>query len=169
MSCKFLEKFFFPFQTKRFFCFTWIIFVLLGGAAAVSAADEIKDFDVKEAKKLIKQAEKLTRRGHLQEAEKVVRQAIEISTEKTAARLVLSYVLFKQRRLEESYRISLKLQNEPENARLTDWSGWRSSVLAICGSIFIFRHSNQKDNDEPLAWAWIRLIDFYETGSTTDS
>lgn len=163
MLFKSLKKVLFPFQTKRFFCFTWISIILLSSFATVFAKDDIKQIDVKEVKQLLKQAEKLTRKGNLLEAEKIIREAIEKSGD-TKARLFLSYVLLKQRRFVESYDISFEIaKKDPTDARayglvglaLLNFGNFKEARL-------ILMHANQKNSDEYLAWYGFGMLDFYE-------
>lgn len=162
-----LKKVFFPFQTKRFFCFTWISIILLTSSVSVFAEDDIKQIDVKETKQLLKQAEKLTRKGNLLEAEKITREIVEKSGD-TKANLFLSYVLLKQRRFIDSYKISFEIaKKEPNNAKAYGLVGLALLSFGNFGEAkVILRHANQQDNDEYLAWYGFGMLDFYENRIT---
>lgn len=164
MKYEFLQNVFFPFQTKRFLRFTWISIVLLSFCFSVFAHDDVTQVDVKEAKQLIKQAEKLTRKGSLPEAEKILRQIIAKDSGNTKAKLNLSYVLLKLRRLVESSNIAYEVaKNDPKSARayalvglgLLNFGNFREAKA-------ILQTSNQIDGQEPLAWFGFGMLDFYE-------
>jgi tetratricopeptide (TPR) repeat protein len=70
-----------------------------------------------EAKQLVKQAEKLTRKGKLEEAEKTLRDIVKSNPKDSRAKLSLGYVMLKQRRLIEAYDISSEVARaEPKNS-----------------------------------------------------
>lgn len=164
MKFEFLEDVYFPFQTKRIFRFTWISVVLLSLCVFTFGGDEVTQVDLKEAKQLIKQAEKLTRKGNLLEAEKILREVIEKDSSNVKAKLSLSYVLLKQRKLIDAYNIAFEIaQKDNTNARayglvgmaLLNFGNFREAGI-------ILKNSNRISGDEPLAWFGFGMLDFYE-------
>ncbi len=91
------DVFRFPFHKKKF-VFLISAYLLMVGLTALAANGNIQQTEAAEAKQLIKQAEKLTRRGEFIEAEKILRGVVERSPENSAAKLALGYNLLKTRR-----------------------------------------------------------------------
>ena len=107
----------FPFHKKKF-VFLISACLLMVSFTATAAKVSVQQTEAAEAKQLIKQAEKLTRRGELVEAENLLRGIIERSPENSAAKLALGYNLLKQRRLVEAYDLSIEVARaEPKNSR----------------------------------------------------
>lgn len=152
-----------PFQTKRLLRFTWISVVLLS-LCLTGLADDVQQLEVKDAKQMIKQAEKLTRKGELTEAEKLLRDVIKQDAANTKAKLMLSYVLLKQRKLNEAYTLAYEIAKaEPKNSR----------AFALVGMVLLntgnFKESQkvlnlawQINSNESLAWAGAGMLNFYE-------
>ena len=68
--------------------------------------------------RLVKQAQKLTRKGSLADAEKLLRRAIELEPKNQNANVALAYVLVKQRRLLEAYSLAYAAcKADPKNSR----------------------------------------------------
>ncbi|MEZ5429258.1 MAG: aspartyl protease family protein [Pyrinomonadaceae bacterium] len=113
---------------------------------------------------MIKQAEKLTKKGEFEEAEKILRRVLKVSPEEAKAKLVLGSLLLKQRRLSEAYELSLQVaQADPLN----------SQAFAVLGAALLgsgnfeearlsFNNSLTLDKRQALAWAGLGMLFFYE-------
>lgn len=117
-----------------------------------------------EVKKLIKQSVKLTRKGDLAEAEKVLRRAVGLNGIRSDAKIELAFVLAKQRRLTEAYDLVFPIAKaEPKNARAYSVLG---ATLLSAGRFkearLVFYNAILVDKKEHLAWAGYGLLDFYE-------
>lgn len=151
-----------PFHKKpSIITFVLIILIL---PVMVFAGEDIRQTDVKEARELIKQAEKLTRKREFAEAEKILRQVIERFPQESRAKLNLAYLLLKQRRFIDAYDLAFPVAKaEPEN----------SYAFAVLGTIFLnagnFKDAKtllinalQLNKREALAWSGLGMLDFYE-------
>lgn len=164
MKLKFYENVFFPFQTKRLLRFTWISIILLSFGLTGLAGDDVQQLEVKDAKLLIKQAEKLTKKGELAEAEKLLRDAIRQDSVNSKAKIMLSYVLLKQRKLNEAYNLAFEVaKNDPKNSRAFALVGM---ILLNFGNFkeaqTLLNRAWQINSNEPLAWAGAGMLNFYE-------
>lgn len=163
------------FQFPGYFKYTKKIVCLISACVmtanfAVSAAANANTPQVKtgESKQLIKQAEKLTRKGEFEKAGQILRNVIERDAENSRAKLSLSYVLLKQRHLLEAYDLSFEIaRSEPKN----------SYAFAVLGAILLnsgnfrdartsFINSIKLDNRQGLAWMGLGMLDFYENRIT---
>ena len=161
MKCKcFLFRFFhYPFLVKRLIISS-LICLSLGGFAA--ADNQQADSD--DARQLVKQAKKLTDKGEFPEAEKILRRIIEINPQESKSKLILAYVLIKQRQLVEAYNLAFEVAKaEPKN----------SYAFAVLGTTLLTAGNFQDaktflvnalkiNKREPLAWASLGTLDFYE-------
>lgn len=157
-------SFFFPFQPKRIIRFSWITLVPVIFCLTVFAANNSQQTKADNSRQLQKQADKLTRKGNLPEAENILRQLVLQDSANVKAKLALSYVLLKQKKLIPSYNISFDVAKaDPKNSR----------ALALLGTAFLNLGSFKEaaillnnaaaiDNKESLAWAGLGLLDFYE-------
>ena len=130
---------------------------------AVSAED-VRRASYGDVRSLIKQGDKLVRKGQFAEAEKLFRQAAEIDSNNSAPKLKLAFTLIKQRRLREAYDITFAIaQAEPKN----------SSAFAVLGVTLlnagrfsearaILLASLRLNKKEALAWAGFGMLEFYE-------
>jgi Flp pilus assembly protein TadD/predicted aspartyl protease len=155
-----------PFQLKRFFRFAWISLFITSfcfpAFAFVNSDNDIQD--LKESRQLIKQAEKLIRKGSFSEAEDVLRRIITQNPQDSKAKLNLSYVLLKGQRAVEAYDTALAVATaEPKSARA------RALVGLALLNFGDFRNARkllesayQLDKDEALSWFGAGLLDFYE-------
>jgi len=155
-------------RAGRFIAPTFALRVCIAGAALAlvvslspiqSRADVVDD-----VKALLKQAQKENRKGHSDEAEKIYRKIIDSDPNNTDARLALSYLLVKQRRLREAYELSFAIAKaQPNNAH----------AFAVLGTSFLvaghfkeartcFLNALNLSRKEDLAWAGIGMVDFYE-------
>lgn len=157
--------FFLPFHLKRA-CGALLAFMLLGATVFADPGQARGE----EARRLHKQAQKLSKKRQFAEAEKLFRQALEINPQSSDAKIELAHLLNKQRRINESYDLAIEVaRSEPKNARAFAVLG---SALLAAGN---FRDAKTSvynalnlDNTEALAWAVLGMIDFYEN-RVTDS
>lgn len=160
----FRTKNFFPFRLKhssRFFTACLLVFAFSTFAAALP---DVQQINPEEVKQLIKQADKLTKRGSFEEAEKLLRRAVELNPSESRARVKLSYVLLKQRRLVEAYNLSFDVAKaEPKNSYvfavlgmiLLDNGNFKEAELSLLNALRL----NKK---ESLAWMGLGMLDFYQ-------
>lgn len=130
----------------------------------VLAESSVQQKEAESAQKLIKQAEKLTRRGEFYEAEKILRRAAQSYPQNSKIKLNLAYNLLKQRRLLDAYDFSFAVAKaEPNNsyafavlgATLLSAGNFKEANLSFVNSLRL----NKK---EALAWAGLGALDFYE-------
>jgi Flp pilus assembly protein TadD/predicted aspartyl protease len=157
----------FPFHKKKFI-YSLAVCLLTAFFALPAAAHDNVQTDAGATKKLIKEAEKLTRKGELDKAEKILREIVERDSQDSKAKLGLSHVLLKQRRILEAYDLSFEIaKTEPKN----------SYAFAILGATLLhagsFRHAQtafinalKLNNQESLAWQGLGMLDFYENRIT---
>lgn len=158
-----VRAFRFPFRLRHFataVLATFIIFILSDSGWA---NDEIKEFD-ENTRQLIKQADKLTRKGNLAEAEKILRQIVEKNPAQSAAKLKLAYLLLKQKQIVEPYQIALEVAKaEPRNSfafavlgkALLSAGNFRDAELFLINAVKLNKR-------EALGWAGLGMLDFYE-------
>ena len=152
----------FPFHKKRLIplvCLSVIAF-----STMVSAGGDIQQADTRDAKQLVKQAEKLTRKGEYAEAEKLLRRVIAANPRLSDAKLALAYLQLKQRLLLEAFDTAFPVaQAEPKN----------SFAFAVLGATYLSAgnftearillvNALELNNKEALAWAGLGMLDFYE-------
>lgn len=117
-----------------------------------------------EIKQLIKQARKLIRAESLPEAEALLRHAVDLDPKRSDAKLELGYVLSKQRRLLDAYKLVFPIaEAEPKNAHAFAVLG---VVLLNAGRFGdarpILLNALKMDRRDDLAWAAFGMLDFYE-------
>ncbi len=151
-------------KSKHLFSLAGICLLLVGLAAIVAAGSDTQEADSDNARQLIKQAEKLARRGETAEAEKTLRLVLQNNPDEKRAKLALAYVLLKQRRFVEAYDFSAEvLKKEPKNA----------DAFAVLGSTLLgagnfpnarsaFVNALSINRKQALAWAGLGTLDFYE-------
>ncbi|MGI8642435.1 MAG: aspartyl protease family protein [Pyrinomonadaceae bacterium] len=154
----------FPFHTKHFVTLIWTCLLVGGLAILTPANDDIQQISPEDTRQLIKQAEKLTRKGETAEAEKILRRVVKANPQESKAKLALAYLLLKQRRFIEAYDFSFEVaKNEPKN----------SSAFAILGATFLgagnfpnakisFVNALRLNKKQALAWSGLGMLDFYE-------
>jgi predicted aspartyl protease/Flp pilus assembly protein TadD len=115
-------------------------------------------------KKSLQKAQKALRAGDFERAEKLYREILQKDERDVPARLGLSRVLLKQRRLAESFEQAAYVRNiDPSSARAHALLG--SAILAagvFPQAISEFRAALSLNGDEPMAIAGLAMIDFYE-------
>ena len=138
--------------------------VLLFSASSVPAYTDIQQINSNDFRGLIKEGDKLVRRGEYLEAEKVFKRATEINPNHSGAKLKLAFVYVKQRRLRNAYELSYAVAKaEPKN----------SNAFAILGATLlsagrfkearaVYFNALRLNKREALAWAGYGMLDFYE-------
>jgi tetratricopeptide (TPR) repeat protein len=153
----------FPFQTKRFAVFALTVLFVIGLPVCGLANEDVQRLE-DDTRQLIKQADKLAKKGETAEAEKILRQIIQRDSQNSTAKLKLAYVLLKQKFLLEAYNLSFEVAKaEPKN----------SYAYAVLGATLLgagnFQEANKVlvsalvlNKKEALAWAGLGMLDFYE-------
>ena len=141
----------------------FIIILSLSLPAAASlgfSTTDVKD----ESRKLVKEADRLIRKGKLDEAQKLLKQAIEVAGTESFPKLKLAQLYVKQRRLIEAYELAFPIAKaEPKN----------SYAFAVLGmtmlgagrfrdSRALFISSIMNSRRQALGWAGLGMLDFYE-------
>ena len=128
--------------------------LVAAAASGVAAADE----------KTKARAERATREGEYETAEKIYRELLSKDPRDSAARLGLSRALLKQRKHLEAYDHAARVvAREPESARAHALLG-----AALLGSgdfrlsVEEFRTALSFEDDEAIAIAGLAMVDFYE-------
>jgi thioredoxin-like negative regulator of GroEL/predicted aspartyl protease len=133
-------------------------------AAPALAWGDIQQVNSDDFRALLKQGDKLVRRGEYFEAEKIFKRAIEINPSHSGAKLKLALIHIKQRRLSEAFDLSFPIATaEPSN----------SNAFAVLGATLlsagkfrearaVFVNSLRLNKKEALAWAGYGMLDFYE-------
>jgi len=163
MRFEVLRKFDFPLSCQPKIVWTGLFLIFL--CLPVWAVDaDTQQVEPENSRLVVKQAEKLVRKGNLIEAEKLLRRVIEQNPQENRAKIKLAYVLMKQKRLLEAYNFSFAVAKaEPQNAY----------ALAVLGATLLnagnfkeaylcFVNALKLDRSEALAWAGLGLLDYYE-------
>jgi tetratricopeptide (TPR) repeat protein len=115
-------------------------------------------------KKIIKQGQKLLRKGEILQTEEFLRRYLLINPDSVNAKLLLSYVLLKQRNFVESYKISFEIaKNDNKNSRafalvgnaLLNEGRFAEAEPILVNSILL-------DKKEALAWVGLGMLEFYQ-------
>src|SRR5438105_1118194 len=123
------DLFYFPKMVKCFAILLLFAF-LLAPASATPSSTATSD----EVHNLIKKAAKLTRAGNLSEAEALLRQAADLDTNRTEAKIELAYVLVKERRLRDAYDICIPvIENDRGNSHAYAVAG----MMLLAGGHFV--------------------------------
>lgn len=138
--------------------------VLIFFCASARAAGDVRQTEPENARQAVRQAEKLTRKGNLIEAEKILRRVVGQNPKDFKAKIKLAYVLMKRKRLLEAYDHSLEVaKDEPQNAYAFAVLG---TTLLNAGNFkqayICFVNALKLDRGEALAWAGLGLLDYYE-------
>jgi predicted aspartyl protease/cytochrome c-type biogenesis protein CcmH/NrfG len=117
--------------------------------------------------KLRKQAEKAMRQGEFETATNLWQEVLRAEPENHNYRLRLSYALYKQRRLLESFNEAMTVNKaEPNNPRVRSILG---SVYLLAGQIqdarALFNDALFRNREDALGLAGSAMIDFYENRS----
>jgi tetratricopeptide (TPR) repeat protein len=130
---------------------------------SILASDDVRPIS-DNPKTLVKQAEKLQKKGDYAGAEENFKRAAEASPNDSAIKLKLAFLYVKMRRLVEAYELSFPIAKaEAKN----------SYAFAVVGTVYLgagrfsearllLLNSIKLDNSQSLAWAGLGLLDFYE-------
>ena len=148
---------------KKGLAFLFIILLTLPVLAARPDRD-IQQVNGDDFRALLKQGDRLVRRGEFFEAEKIFKRASEINPTHSGAKLKLAFVHIKQRRLRDAYELSLAIAKaEPKNATAFAILG---ATLLSAGKFrearAVFFNALRLNKREALAWAGYGMLDFYE-------
>src|SRR5215204_1079840 len=153
----------FPFQTKHLAVFVLTVLFVTALPLQSRAADDVQQID-EDTRQQIKQADKLSKKGNLAEAEKILRAVIEQNPQNSTAKLKLAYLLLKQKDLLGAYDLSYEIaKNEPKNsyayavlgATLLNAGNFKEAERILVSAVTL----NKK---EALGWAGLGMLDFYE-------
>lgn len=149
-----------PFRLKR----VSVVFAIAAFAAlSAFASDDVKAIS-DDPKSLVKQAEKLIKKGDYGGAEQLFKRAMEARPTDAEIKLKLAYLYVRTRRLVEAYELSFPVAKaDPKN----------SYAFAVVGATYLGAGRFQEarallinairiDNDQALAWAGLGMLDFYE-------
>lgn len=141
-----------------------VISILATLALPVFSRDDVYQVNPDEFRSLLKQGERLIRRGEFYEAEKAFRRASEINPNHSGAKLKLAFVHIKQRRIRDAYTLSLAIAKaEPDNSNAFAVLG---ATLLAAGKFrearAVFYNAIRLNKKEALAWAGYGMLDFYE-------
>lgn len=146
---------------KKIVC---LLVVLIMSAAFALASTNPPNVDDEDAQELVRQAEKLTRKGKTGEAEKILRRAIGQYPDDSSPKLALAYLFLKQKNVVEAVNLAFPVaQAESGN----------SFAFAILGMVYLgagdFREAEKLllnsvalNKREALGWNGLGLLDFYE-------
>ncbi|MEJ7848990.1 MAG: aspartyl protease family protein [Pyrinomonadaceae bacterium] len=140
------------------------ILVLVCGLGVFASGSDDVQVNEDDTSRLIKQAEKMVRRGRLPDAEKLLQKVIAASPGNSTAKLRLAFIYVKQRRLSEAYVLSYNVAKaEPKNSHAFAVLG---ATLLSAGKFSQARAVNSNSlllsKKEDLAWAGFGMLDFYE-------
>jgi tetratricopeptide (TPR) repeat protein len=137
-----------------------IVLFLLISSQSISA-DKGLDAQTRET---LKKADKLRRKGLVNDSEKILRTALDRAPDSSPLKLLLSYVLLKQRRFVEAFALATEVAKaEPKNPRAFSLIGITMlSAGNFRDSLVYLRHANTLNDRESLAWFAAGMLDFYE-------
>jgi tetratricopeptide (TPR) repeat protein len=115
-------------------------------------------------RQVLKRAQKELRSGNKELSEATLRKFLTTNTANIEAKLLLSYVLLKQKRNLESFEIALEVaKTNNKNARALSLIGFSYlNIGDFKNAASFFSKANSIDNKESLSWEGSGLIDFYE-------
>jgi predicted aspartyl protease/tetratricopeptide (TPR) repeat protein len=138
------------------------------GPAAYGETADVEQTDSQTVRQLIKQADKLIRKGSYGDAEKLLRRAAEAPGENSLAKLRLAHLYVRQRRLVDAYELAFPVAKADQN---------NSYAFAILGATMLgagrfsdardlYYNALTLDKKQALAWAGFGMIEFYENRIT---
>lgn len=140
-----------------------VIFILITFALYLAPTQNTSAASL-DNKKSRNRAEKAIREGEFEVAEKILRELLNKDSQDNIARLGLSFVLLKQRRLQDAYDHAARvILVDPLSARAHALLG--QAVLASGNfrqSVEEFRTALSFDQNDALAVAGLAMVDFYE-------
>lgn len=142
-----------------------LVFVfLLLACSATFATGDVEQPDGQTLKEMIRRAEKLSRRGEIVEAEKILRRANATYPQDVDARLALAHVLIKLKQLRSAYDLAFAVATkDPKNAYALALLGTAHLNAGNFNDAKLFLYNAVTINKrEALAWAGLGMLDFYE-------
>jgi tetratricopeptide (TPR) repeat protein len=142
---------------------TWIwLLMMVLSLSVLAETDDRMQFE--DERKTLKSAEKLLRKGEIVQSEEILRRYLASYPNSVNAKLSLSYLLMKNRKFTESYKIAFEVaKNDNKNARAFALIG---NALLNEGRFVeaetILVNSLLLNKNEPLAWASLGMLEFYE-------
>jgi tetratricopeptide (TPR) repeat protein len=142
---------------------TWICLLMILCSFSLLAETDVQT-QIEAERQILKQNEKLVRKGEIVQSEELLRRYLASNPNSVKAKLALSYNLLKQRRFLESYAISFEIaKNDSNNSRafalvgnaLLNEGNFKEAEAILVNSYFL-------DKKEPLAWAGLGMLEFYE-------
>jgi predicted aspartyl protease/Tfp pilus assembly protein PilF len=147
---------------KNVFLFICFAGIFLTSTSAMVASDA--EIQLESDRQMIKRAQKELRRGDSIASEEILRKLVARNTDSTEVKLLLSYVLLKQKRHIESFEIAYEvLKSNKKNARAQALLGfgYLNTGNFVQAKVH-FQNSYAIDRYESLSWEGAGLIDFYE-------
>lgn len=148
----------------------FLTLTVLAAAASTASAEtvvsspDIQQADAEGSRQLLKQADKLIRKGDLAGAEKLLLKAVALAGDNSLPKLRLAFVYIKQRRLNEAYDIAYAVAKaEPKNSYAFAVLGTTAlNVGRFSDTRALFYNALNLNRKEALAWAGLGMLDFYE-------
>jgi tetratricopeptide (TPR) repeat protein len=142
---------------------TWIwLLMMVLSLPVLAETDDRMQFE--DERKTLKSAEKLLRKGEIVQSEEILRRYLASYPNSVNAKLSLSYLLMKNRKFTESYKIAFEVaKNDNKNARAFALIGnalLNEGRFAEAETILV--NSLLLNKNEPLAWASLGMLEFYE-------
>ena len=144
--------------------FVLILTLLFSVSPIFAGPGDVLEPEAETVRQMLRQADKMIRKGDLEGAEKILKRAVEAAGQNNYPKLRLAHLYVKQRRLTEAYDLAYPVAKaEPKN----------SYAFAILGSTMLtagrFRDARalyftalSHNRRQALAWAGYGLLDFYE-------
>jgi tetratricopeptide (TPR) repeat protein len=153
--------FYIPFCKERLLAAVLFLFVF---PAFALASGDVQQRDIQSVKELLKQAEKLVRKGEISEAERILRRAVATYPQEARPKLGLAYLLLKQKQLRPAHDLAFEVAEADSK---------NSYAFAILGAAhlaagnfnearILLTNAINLDDDEALAWAGLGMLNFYE-------
>jgi tetratricopeptide (TPR) repeat protein len=142
-----------------------LLLVLFFGSSTLGVEPrDVQKADVEASRQLLKQADRLIRKGDLIEAEKLLLKAIDAAADNSLPKLRLALLCIKQRRLTEAYDLSFPIAKaEPKNSYAFAVLGTTMlSVGRFREARALFYTALTLNKKQALAWAGYGLLEFYE-------
>lgn len=145
-----------------------LLTLFLCSTAFALEGPDVQKADVESSRQLIKQAEKLIKKGNVIEAEKLLLRAVNVAGEDSFPKLRLAQLYVKQRRLTEAYDLCYPIAKaEPKN-------GYAYAVLGATmlgvgrfkDARALFYNSLTMNKKQAYAWAGFGMLEFYENRIT---
>lgn len=145
-------------------CLTTLVLVLLQPAVRAANPASLSPEEAKISKRVLRDVRKQVLKGRIAEAESTLRDLIASQPANSRAKLELANLQLKQKRLYEAYELSYEVVKvDKENGFGFAVLG---NVLLASGDLrqsrLLLNNSLRLNPKEPLAWAGLGLVDFYE-------